>query len=95
MVWNLDPGWLLIAFVVVGILSFILAMALHAIMGPDGFGAGGNAAIITTGFFLAVFAANNFGIRLADLRMAVAFGLGGAFVCLSALAMLKALLNRV
>lgn len=95
MLWNLDSGWLLLAFAVVGILSFILAMALNVVMGEDGFGAVGNAIIITAGFFLTVFAANNFGYRLSDLTMAVAVGLGGAFACLTMLALLKAGLNRL
>lgn len=95
MLWNLDPGWLLIAFAVVGILSFIVAMALNAIMGEDGFGATGNAVVITAGFFLAIFVANHLGYRLIDLRMAVATGLGGAFACLALLAVMKAALNRL
>lgn len=95
MLWNLGSEWLLMAFVVVGIVSFILAMALNAIMGEDGFGAVGNAVIITAGFFLAIFVANNFGYRLTDLRLAAATGLGGAFACLTVLAVLKAALNRL
>lgn len=94
MLLNLGPGWLLMAVVVVGILSFILAMALNAIIGEDGFGANGNAIIITVGFFLAIFVANNLGYRLADLRLAIATGLTGAFVCLTVLIALKAVLSR-
>ena len=95
MLWNLGAQWLLIALAVVGILSFILAMALNAIMGEDGFGATGNAVVITAGFFLAIFAANNFGYRLTDLKLAVATGLAGAFACLLVLAAMKAALNRL
>lgn len=95
MVWNLGTDWLLMAVAVVSILSFIVAMGLHAIMGDDGFGATGNAVIITAGFFLGIFAANSFGYRLVDLKIAVATGLVGAFACLAALAALKAALNRL
>lgn len=95
MLWNLDSGWLLLAFAVVGILSFIVSMALNAVMGEEGFGAIGNAVIITTGFFLTVFMANNLGYRLSDVTMAVMVGLGGAFACLTTLALLKAGLNRL
>jgi hypothetical protein len=95
MLWNLGAGWLLLAIAIVGILSFIVSMALNAVMGEDGFGAVGNAIIITTGFFLTVFMANNFGYRLADVTMAVSVGLGGAFACLATLAVLKAGINRL
>jgi hypothetical protein len=94
MLWNLDSGWLLMAFAVVGILAFIVAMALNAIMGEDGFGATGNAIVITCGFFLSIFVANHLGYRLSDLRLAVVTGVGGAFACLAVLAAMKAALNR-
>lgn len=95
MVWNLEIGWLLIAFVVVIILSFVLALALNAIMGEDGFGATGNTGVITVGFFLAIFIANSLGYRLADLGLAAATGLAGAFILLFTLASFKAALNRL
>lgn len=95
MVWNLGPGWLLLAVAVVGILSFIVSIALHAVMGEDGFGAIGNCVIITGGFFLAVFVANHLGYRLSDVTMAVGVGLAGAFGCLATLALLKAGLGRL
>ena len=95
MLWNLGADWLLIALAIVGILSFILALALNAIMGEDGFGATGNAVVITAGFFLAIFVANNLGYRLSDLKLALVIGLSGAFACLIVLAALKAGLNRL
>ena len=94
MLWNLGTEWLLFALVVVGIVSFVLAMALNAILGEDGFGVTGNAVVITAGFFLTIFAANALGYRLAHLQLATVTGLGGAFACLAALAVLKAALNR-
>jgi len=95
MVWNLDASWLVMAVVVVGILSFILSLALNAIMGEDGFGPTGNAFIITAGFFLSVFVANHLGYRLTDLRSAIAVGMSGAFFCLTVLALAKALIGRL
>lgn len=94
MVWNLDIGWLLMAVVCVGILAFILSMALNAIMGDDGFGQTGNAGVITVGFFATIFVANTFGYRLADLREAVIVGMAGAFLLLTVLAVGKAVLAR-
>lgn len=95
MLWNLGAGWLLMAIVVVGILSFILAMALNVFMEEDGFGATGNALIIASGFFLTVFVANNLGYRLSQLDQAAVVGLVGAFACLTALTLLKAAINRL
>ena len=95
MLLNLDPGWLLLALAVVGIVAFIVSMALNAVMGEDGFGAIGNAVIITTGFFFTVFMANNLGYRISDVTMAVTVGLSGAFGCLAMLALAKAALNRL
>ena len=94
MLWNLGAGWLLMAVVVVAILSFIVATALNALLGREAFGATGNAVVITVGFFLGILAANNLGYRLADVKLAVAVGLGGAFVCFSLLVALKAALRR-
>lgn len=95
MVWNLEIGWLLTAFAVVVILSFIIALALNAIMGEDGFGATGNTVVIATGFFVAVFVANSLGYRLGDLRLAATTGLAGAYFLLFTLAAFKAALNRL
>ncbi|TKT75253.1 hypothetical protein [Aquamicrobium sp. LC103] len=94
MLSNLDAGWLIMAIAVVGIFSFIFSMALDAIMGRDGFGPTGNAVILTAGFFLSLFLAEWWGLRLAPLTFATAIGLGGAFVCLTLLTVLKAALDR-
>ncbi|MEO3389320.1 hypothetical protein [Mesorhizobium sp. CAU 1741] len=95
MLWNLGPGWLLMAVAVVAILSFIVALGLNATMGEDGFGATGNAVIITAGFFLAIIAANMLGYRLSDMRFATVTGMCGGFACLAALTFGKALASRL
>ena len=95
MLWNLGIDWLAIAVAVVGILAFILAMALNALMGEDGFGATGNAIVITAGFFLSILAANGLGYRMADLTLATVVGLGGAFACFALLVAAKAGLDRL
>lgn len=94
MLWNLDFVWLLLAITAVSIVAFGLSIGLDAIMGEEGFGPTGNMVVITAGFFLAIFTANSFGIRLADLTMASVAGITGAFLCLFVLAVLKAALNR-
>ena len=95
MVWNLDAGWLVLSFATVGILSFIVAMALNAVMGEDGFGATGNAVVIAGGFFLAILVANGLGYVLVDLKQVLWTGFGGAFVCMFLLASAKVFLSRL
>jgi hypothetical protein len=95
MLWNLDFNWLLMAIAVVAMLSFVFGLALDGLMGSDGFGALGNAVIVTSGFFLGILAANSYGIPLRDLTLAAVAGLSGAFLCLSLLAGCKAALTRL
>lgn len=94
MLWNLDPGWLMMAVAFVAVMAFFFGAALDAIMKDDGFGPTGNMVLFTAGFFTAVLVANSCGITLRDLKFAVAWGLGGAFVFISVLALLKAAAAR-
>ncbi|MCX8567817.1 MULTISPECIES: hypothetical protein [Hyphomicrobiales] len=94
MLWNLDPGWLMMAVAFVAVMAFFFGAALDAIMKEDGFGPTGNMLLFTAGFFGAVIVANSYGISLRDLKLAVAWGLGGAFVFISLLALLKAAAAR-
>ena len=95
MIWNLEPGWLMMAVATVAVLAFFFGSALDAIMREDGFGPTGNMLLFTAGFFLAVLAANSWGVSLSDLKLAVAWGLGGAFTTVSVLALIKAGLARI
>ncbi len=95
MLWKLDVGWLLLAVTCVAILSFLLALAIDAVLGREAsLGAGKNAMVITGGFFLAILAVNSYGYNLADLRLAVATGLLGSFLCLFVCVTAKSLLSR-
>jgi hypothetical protein len=94
MLWNLDTNSLLMAVAVVSMLSFIVGLALDGVMGEDGFGAIGNMFIIATGFFLGIFIANTYGVRLSDMTAAMAAGLTGAFASVFALALIKAGLQK-
>ena len=95
MLWNLEPGWLMMAIAFVAVMAFFFGAALDVIMKDDGFGPIGNMLLFTAGFFGAVLIANGYGIMLRDLRLAVAWGLGGAFVLISLLALAKAGLARL
>ena len=89
MIWNLDSGWLMMTVASVAVMAFFFGAALDAIMREDGFGPTGNMALFTVGFFAAVVLANSYGIVLRDLKLAVAYGLCGAFTLVSTLAFVK------
>lgn len=95
MIWNLDSGWLMMAVAGVAVLSLFFGSALDAIMRDDGFGPLGNMLLFTFGFFAAIIIANTYGINLRDLKMAVAYGLGGAFATVTLLAALKAGIAKI
>jgi hypothetical protein len=94
MIWNLDGIWIAMAIAVVGIIAFFLSLGLDALMRNDGFGATGNAAVITAGFFLSVYLFNLYGIRFREAADAAMMGAVGAFAIFFVLALLKALANR-
>ena len=95
MIWNLETGWLMMTIATVAAFAFFFGSALDAIMREDGFGPMGNMVLFTFGFFGAVLAANHYGINLRDLKLAVAWGLGGAFATVSVLAAFKAVVQRI
>ncbi len=95
MIWNLEPGWLMMAIAAVVVLALFFGSALDAIMHDDGFGPVGNMVVFTAGFFAAIIVANTYGINLRDLKLAVAYGLGGAFAMVSLLAMIKAGIAKI
>ncbi|NGN44878.1 hypothetical protein G6N74_27855 [Mesorhizobium sp. CGMCC 1.15528] len=95
MLWNLEPGWLMMAFAAVTVMALFFGAALDAIMRDDGFGPIGNMVIFTGGFFAAIVLVNSWGISLRDLTQAVAAGLSGAFIVIAVLALLKAGISRI
>jgi hypothetical protein len=95
MIWNLEAGWLMMAVASVAVLALFFGSALDAIMREDGFGPLGNMLLFPFGFFAAIIIANTYGINLRELKMAVAYGLGGAFVTVTVLAALKAGIAKI
>lgn len=95
MLWNLGFIWLAIALVCVIILSFIVATMLDALIGNEAFGAAGNAAVMTFGFFAAIYLANSLGYRLNDLARAIPVGVGGAFALFGFLVVFKGTMRRL
>ena len=94
MLLHLDTSWLLMTVATVAVFGFFFGSALDAIMHDDGFGSTGNTLLFTLGFFVAVIVANEHGISLRDLKLAIAWGLGGAFTFISGMALIKAGLAR-
>ncbi|CDX34094.1 conserved membrane hypothetical protein [Mesorhizobium sp. ORS 3359] len=95
MFLHLDTTWLLFAFLIIAGFGFFFGTALDAIMKESGFGPTGNTLLFIFGFFAAIVIAHKHGTSLSDLRLAVACGLGGAFVFISALALIKAGMARL
>ncbi|MEP9373023.1 hypothetical protein [Mesorhizobium sp. KR1-2] len=95
MLWNLEPGWLMMAVASVAVIALFFGTALDAIMDDDGFGPVGNMVLFTAGFFAAILAANCRGIAMRDLTFAMATGLAGAFVTIGMLALVKAGMARL
>lgn len=94
MIWNLGFGWLVMMIGCVTILAFILAMALDALMGREGFGPVGNAFVLTCGFFLSIYLFNIYGYNLSDMKWGAGAGIMGAFVGITSLALVKGMLSR-
>ncbi|MDN2566489.1 hypothetical protein N1F89_09660 [Aquibium sp. A9E412] len=95
MLSDLSTSWFLMAVATVAMLSYMFALGLDAIMRRDGFGAFGNAAVITVGFFVTISAVNAYGVRFDDMMEAMLAGLGGAFLSFTVLALLKAAVDRM
>lgn len=95
MFLHLDTTWLLFAFAVIAAFGFFFGTLLDAIMKEGAFGPTGNTLLFIFGFFAAVVIANKHGISLSDLKLAVAWGLGGAFSFISVLALIKAGMARL
>ena len=95
MLLHFDTIWLLFAFAIIAGFGFFFGTALDAIMKESGFGPTGNTMLFIFGFFVAVVVAHRHGISLSDLKLAVAWGLGGAFVFISVLALIKAGMARL
>ncbi|CDX34280.1 conserved membrane hypothetical protein [Mesorhizobium sp. SOD10] len=95
MFLHLDTSSLLFGFAIIAGFGFFFGTALDAIMKESGFGPTGNTLLFIFGFFAAVVIANKHGISLSDLKLAVAWGLGGAFSFISVLALIKAGMARL
>lgn len=95
MLWKLDPAWLMMAIATVSVLSYFFGSALHALRRAEGFGAFGNAIIISLSFFVAILVANEHGYNLRELHLAVVVGLSGAFLVLFSLTLIKELIGRM
>lgn len=95
MLSQFDTTWLLFAFAIIAAFGFFFGTALDAIMKEGGFGPTGNTLLFIFGFFAAVVVANKHGVGMTDLRLAVAWGLGGAFAFISVLALIKAGMGRL
>jgi len=95
MLWNIDAGWLIMAFGTVAGVSYMMALMMESSIGKEGYGPFLHAAFITGGFFGAILAANYQGINLSDLKWALIYGGTGAFATMFVMLMLRAAVVRL
>ena len=95
MIWKLDRIWLALSISSIAIISFIVALAMDAVMGDDGFGAIGNAVILTAGFVAGILLAEWWRMNLRELSHVAGFGLSGALACMLVSVGIKAALRRL
>ena len=95
MLWNLDFGWLVLAFGTVIGIAYMMSLMIESSIGREGFGPMGNATIITVGFFGTILLANHQGINLRELKDALIYGLGGAFALMLVAVLLRAIFRRM
>jgi hypothetical protein len=94
MLSNIDTTSLTVALIALMAVALVFGTILNAIVRENGFGPVGNAVLFAAGFVGSTYLAGSYGITLADFRLAVAWGMGGAFLLFSVLALAKAGLAR-
>ena len=95
MLMDLGLGWMIMAGGTVFGIAYILSLMMESSIGQEGFGPFAHASFIFLGFFGAIFVANEYGIRLGELKWALMYGGGGAAILLLTMLCLRALLARL
>ena len=95
MLMNLGFGWMIMAGGTVFGIAYMLSLMMESSIGREGFGPFVHAAFIFLGFFGAIFIANQYGIRLHELKWALIYGGGGAAVLLLTMLFLRAIFMRM
>lgn len=94
MFFAMDTSTQLFLFSSIVIGSFFLGNAMDGVLKDDGFGIFGNMIVIAAGFFVGLWVGRYLGYPVKDFKFGIVAGLGGAFVSLLALSIIKAVLNR-
>jgi hypothetical protein len=95
MLMNLGLGWMIIAGGTVFGVAYMMSLMMESSIGREGYGPFAHAVFIFLGFFGAIFIANQYGIRLHELKWALAYGGGGAAVALMSMLVGKAVFMRM
>lgn len=95
MLSHIDITTLTVALIALMAVALVFGTVLNAIVRENGFGPVGNAVLFAAGFVGTTYLAGSYGIAPADFRLMVAWGLGGAFLLFSVLALAKAGLGRL
>lgn len=94
MLTDLDTTTLMIAALAIGAAGFFTGLAMDGVMQEDGFGVVGNMAILVAGALIGVQYGSTIRLPLDALTADAVRGVSGAFVCLTALALIKNMLSR-
>lgn len=95
MLSNIDTTSLTVALIALMAVALVFGTVLNAIVRENGFGPVGNAVLFAAGFAGAAYLAESYRIAGADFRLVTAWGIGGAFLLFSVLALAKAGLARL
>ena len=95
MLGGLSIEWSMIFAVLALMGGFVVGQGMHAVMGPQGFGSVGNMIVLATGFYIGLMGFEATHLPSDALELRFAFGVGGAFLSLFVLAVLKRILIRI
>jgi hypothetical protein len=95
MLAKLSFFWLSIAVIVVGVLSYFVALTIDGVFGKDGFGTIGNMVVLTAGFFGGIIVYEAAGYYLTNFQVSTYVGVGGALLTFVTLAFFKLILDKI
>lgn len=94
MLADMDMTVLMIVVLALGAAGFFTGLAMDGVLQEDGFGVVGNMLILVFGALIGVQYGSTVRLPLDALTADAVRGVSGAFVCLTALALIKNMLSR-
>lgn len=91
---TMDMTVLMVVVLALGAAGFFAGLAMDGVLQDDSFGVVGNMVILIVGALIGVHFGSTVRLPLDALTADAVRGVIGAFICLTALAMIKNMLNR-